>query len=772
MSSTPSADEECLSQMTTSTRASFFSATGTSSSSSPSPRQEQVDQTYLTPFEGTSLKLRSPFQVNPGARAAFWKYYHYYEGDSTRVCCNKCGTPIKVSNGTTGLARHLKNKHPGVVEKGNSADQDSGTASITTTGNKRNKAPNANDQQPSILGFCLPVMTEEQLQEQIKGDACEWLLEDMLPTSIAESEPFRKFLKKVISTTGGNKGILPVNRLTREGCDNWIEQKEIMMRRKLVTQTEGQVLCLTIDHWTSRGKQSYTGMTCHWIDDDFAGHAVELGCFLNEAGHDADSVTLDFYEKLFQDCGFKDRTIFSVTSDTTGNMNKFGIKLSEEQGVHHIYCTDHVIQLTAHLGYLDKKYMDDDTEQLGADEDGWLTLVDHPTFRIDDFKTLTKARVLVNFFSHSIAATNRLKNVQAGDEACQRLYGKNYIPLKVVTDVVTRWWSTYSMIDRLLWLQVPISIMIVSNECPGLSSDDWKYLGEIKEVLKPFMKAQKMLEGEKYVTSSWVLETIQMLREGLESATTAFPSNKYDKVAHNLAKVLLKDLNCRWGESSSYDGIVKRGRMNRQVGVHPALVMASFLDPRFKDLKHLAPGKKLMVEEDIYIEMIGVLKDSKYGGVDMTATEGYSSNDDDEDDNSCDGGVLGGPVDNGMMEELLARYGDGNVRLQMDQQQDHAHIARTELEAYKSLPVLPAFQLRRRGRVKTLDPLQWWKQKQDQFPILAKLARIYLAVPATSAPSERVFSKANHIISKTRCRLDPAKAGRMIWLSSMIKNSR
>ena len=82
MSSTPSADEECLSQMTTSTRASFFSATGTTSSS-PSPRQEQVDQTYLTPFEGTSLKLRSPFQVNPGARAAFWKYYHYYEGDST-----------------------------------------------------------------------------------------------------------------------------------------------------------------------------------------------------------------------------------------------------------------------------------------------------------------------------------------------------------------------------------------------------------------------------------------------------------------------------------------------------------------------------------------------------------------------------------------------------------------------------------------------------------------------------------------------------------------
>jgi hypothetical protein len=194
-------------------------------------------------------------------------------------------------------------------------------------------------------------------------------------------------------------------------------------------------LCLTIDHWTSRGKQSYTGMTCHWIDNDFVGHAVELGCFLNEAGHDTDAVTVDFYEKLFEDCGFENRSIFSVTSDTTGNMNKLGRKLSEEHNVHHIYCTDHVIQLTARLGYDDKKYKDADIEQLGADEDGWLRIVDHPNFQIDDFHTLAKARELVNFFSHSTMATNRLKHVQATDPACQELYyGDNYIPLRVRDD--------------------------------------------------------------------------------------------------------------------------------------------------------------------------------------------------------------------------------------------------------------------------------------------------------------------------------------------------
>jgi hypothetical protein len=58
-----------------------------------------------------------------------------------------------------------------------------------------------------------------------------------------------------------------------------------------------------------------------------------------------------------------------------------------------------------------------------------------------------------------------------------------------------------------------------------------------------------------------------------------------------------------------------------------------------------------------------------------------------------------------MMDELLARYGGGNA-LQMDQDLLQDRV-RNELEVYKGLPVLPAFQLRSRGRVKTHDPLQW-----------------------------------------------------------------
>eukprot|EP01022_Parablepharisma_sp_SALTPOND_P030915 TRINITY_DN7778_c1_g1_i10.p2 TRINITY_DN7778_c1_g1~~TRINITY_DN7778_c1_g1_i10.p2 ORF type:complete len:130 (+),score=0.79 TRINITY_DN7778_c1_g1_i10:279-668(+) len=51
------------------------------------------------------------------------------------------------------------------------------------------------------------------------------------------------------------------------------------------------------------------------------------------------------------------------------------------------------------------------------------------------------------------------------------------------------------------------------------------------------------------------------------------------------------------------------------------------------------------------------------------------------------------------------------------------------------------------------DPFLWWKNQQADFPVLSSMAKDLLAIPAISTPSERVFSKADHIIDKSRSTL-------------------
>ncbi len=62
------------------------------------------------------------------------------------------------------------------------------------------------------------------------------------------------------------------------------------------------------------------------------------------------------------------------------------------------------------------------------------------------------------------------------------------------------------------------------------------------------------------------------------------------------------------------------------------------------------------------------------------------------------------------------------------------------------------------------NPLVWWKDYQNQFPHLAKLAKSYLEIPATSVPSERVFSTAGDIVTAQRASLSPDNVDMMVFL--------
>jgi hypothetical protein len=80
---------------------------------------------------------------------------------------------------------------------------------------------------------------------------------------------------------------------------------------------------------------------------------------------------------------------------------------------------------------------------------------------------------------------------------------------------------------------------------------------------------------------------------------------------------------------------------------------------------------------------------------------------------------------------------------------------KVELETYFKLPHLPSSKL---------NVLEWWKTQSSVLPLLSAIARKYLCIPASSAPSERLFSSSGNVVTKLRSSLDPKNVDMIVYL--------
>ena len=62
------------------------------------------------------------------------------------------------------------------------------------------------------------------------------------------------------------------------------------------------------------------------------------------------------------------------------------------------------------------------------------------------------------------------------------------------------------------------------------------------------------------------------------------------------------------------------------------------------------------------------------------------------------------------------------------------------------------------------QPEVQWKALEPEFPRLALLARRFLSIPPTSAPSERVWSRFGHVISKQSSTINSTIAAQIMFL--------
>lgn len=67
-----------------------------------------------------------------------------------------------------------------------------------------------------------------------------------------------------------------------------------------------------------------------------------------------------------------------------------------------------------------------------------------------------------------------------------------------------------------------------------------------------------------------------------------------------------------------------------------------------------------------------------------------------------------------------------------------------------------------------MDPLKWWSERKHIYPRLYEMMKRRLCVPATSVPSERVFSKAGQILTQRRSRLTTSKVEKNIFIQANL----
>lgn len=293
------------------------------------------------------------------------------------------------------------------------------------------------------------------------------------------------------------------------------------------------------------------------------------------------------------------------------------------------------------------------------------------------------------------------------------------VSLKLIQDCPTRWNSSYYMLERLLKLKIPVIAVLDRSEKREIrqlmiKDRHWELARDIVKILAPFENVTAVLGGQKYVTASLLLPLVQKLRKRCQQPA----SEDEPAAARRFRNALLQALEDKFDQ-----------------GLEATLRKASALDPRFRSLKFVDAAEHDDLKRSILQEASRQL------------TEG-------DDDCSIETPAKKKP-DCSKLAALMEDEDDGSTCASSAVEED--------VQLYFSSKALPI----------DTDPLAWWSAHASEFPYLAVLARRYLCVPATSVPSERVFSCAGVIVNKLRASLSPSNVDCLIFLQkNELKSTR
>lgn len=287
----------------------------------------------------------------------------------------------------------------------------------------------------------------------------------------------------------------------------------------------------------------------------------------------------------------------------------------------------------------------------------------------------------------------------------------------LITECQTRWGSKLLMIDRILEQQKALAEVLSDDRNTRhliLGYQDLDVLESVSKALGPLLEFTDALSGEDYVSVSHLKPVLSLF-----NTTLLTPKEDDTDLTKSLKKKMLEYMNSKYEDRDTQE----------------LLDAASFLDPRYKT-QYISENSVLpIIKARLVSEMMTMeLKNAP----------------------ECIREEVPPPPTKKTKKSLASFFKSSTASATAPV--DPTAAIDAELNSYLLSSTLDNEE----------DPLLWWKTHKINFPRLSNMARKYLCVPATSSPSERLFSTGGNIVSCERSCLKPEMVNKLVFLAKNL----
>ncbi|CAG5047078.1 unnamed protein product [Parnassius apollo] len=292
----------------------------------------------------------------------------------------------------------------------------------------------------------------------------------------------------------------------------------------------------------------------------------------------------------------------------------------------------------------------------------------------------------------------------------------------IKTTTPTRWHSILEMLESLIHVcnRDPINNMLrkVGKDELKITQNEWILLEDLVKFLNRFREAVEIMSSQKTCTMNVALVFRSEIIDVLKSL-----DDDESLVLFRLKRNMLANIDKRFP-------------------VTKPVVAAALLDKRFMGLKEL----------DLYLESKNMTKASFLASYIKEVIKSHDLPGNCERNETYTSVSLNTSSSSSILSKLSKKHSAG-----------HGHgledIDPLDQECWRYLASAVGST-----DINNEDLLSFWNEKKKQFPWLSTFARALLCVPATSTPSERVFSVAGMVLSAKRSRLSPQRVNKIIFI--------